>query len=54
MRPITRVLARAIPTAHVREIDDAAHAVTYDAPDTFVRVIGEAIRSSEQRDRQTA
>jgi pimeloyl-ACP methyl ester carboxylesterase len=54
MRPITRALARAIPTATVREIDGAAHAVTFDAPGNFVRVIVDAIRSSEQRDRQTA
>jgi pimeloyl-ACP methyl ester carboxylesterase len=49
MRPITRALARAIPTAQVREIDGAAHAVTFDAPGKFVHVIGEAIRSSEPR-----
>ena len=49
MRPITRALARAIPTAQVREIDGAAHAVTFDAPGNFIRVIGEAIRSSEPR-----
>ena len=54
MRPITRALARAIPISTVREIDGAAHAVTFDAPDKFVRVIVEAIRSAEQRDRQTA
>jgi len=49
MRPITRGLARAIPTAQVREIDAAAHAVTFDAPDDFVHVIGQAIRSAPQR-----
>jgi WS/DGAT/MGAT family acyltransferase len=54
MRPITRSLAQAIPTATVREIDGAAHAVTFDAPDNFVRVIVGAMRSSEQRDHQTA
>ena len=54
MRAITGSLAQAIPTATVREIDGAAHAVMFDAPDNFVRVIVEAIRSSEQRDRQTA
>jgi pimeloyl-ACP methyl ester carboxylesterase len=42
------------PTATVREIDGAAHAVMFDSPHNFVRVIVEAIRSSEQRDRQTA
>jgi pimeloyl-ACP methyl ester carboxylesterase len=49
MRPITRSLARAIPTATVREIDSAAHAVAFDAPDTFVQIILEAIRSPESR-----
>jgi pimeloyl-ACP methyl ester carboxylesterase len=39
MRAITRALARAIPTAAVREIDGAAHAVAFDAPDEFVQVI---------------
>ena len=49
MRPITRSLAQAIPTATVREIDGAAHAVAFDAPGNFVQVIVEAIRSSEFR-----
>ena len=46
MRSITRSLAQAIPTATVREIDGAAHAVAFDAPGNFVQVIVEAIRSS--------
>jgi 3-oxoadipate enol-lactonase len=46
MRPITRGLARAIPTALVREIDRSAHAVTFDAPGAFVDVIREAIARS--------
>jgi pimeloyl-ACP methyl ester carboxylesterase len=46
MRPLTRSLARAIPTGSVREIDGTAHAVPFDAPGTFARVITEAIRSS--------
>jgi pimeloyl-ACP methyl ester carboxylesterase len=46
MRSITRSLARAIPTARVREIDGAAHAVPFDAPGNFVRVIVEAIHWS--------
>ena len=53
MRAITRSLARAIPTASVREIDGAAHAVEFDAPGDFVQVIVGVTRSSEGRDRQT-
>jgi pimeloyl-ACP methyl ester carboxylesterase len=49
MRPLTRSLARVIPTASVREIDGSAHAVPFDAPGTFAQVINEAIRSSEVR-----
>jgi pimeloyl-ACP methyl ester carboxylesterase len=47
MRPLTRSLAQAIPTATVREIDGTAHAVPFDAPGNFAQVIAEAIRSSE-------
>src|SRR5215467_3659706 len=47
MRSITCALARAIPTASVREIDGAAHAVPFDAPGSFAQVITEAMRSSE-------
>ena len=47
MRAITRALARAIPTATLREIDGAAHAVMFDTPGNFVQVIVEAMRSSE-------
>src|SRR5215470_17064226 len=47
MRSITRSLAQAIPTATMREIDDAAHAVPFDAPGNFAQVIVEAMRSSE-------
>jgi len=49
MRPLTRSLAQAIPTASVREIDGTAHAVPFDAPGTFAQVIAEAIRSAEAR-----
>jgi pimeloyl-ACP methyl ester carboxylesterase len=49
MRSITRSLAQAIPTARVREIDGAAHAVPFDAPGNFAQVIAEAMRSSEVR-----
>jgi pimeloyl-ACP methyl ester carboxylesterase len=47
MRPITRVLAGAIPTAEAREIEGAGHAVTFDAPANFIHVIRDAVRSSE-------
>lgn len=47
MRSITRSLAASIPSATVREIDGAAHAVPYDAPRGFAQVIADAIRSSE-------
>ena len=49
MRAITRALARAIPTATLREIDGAAHAVMFYTPGNFVQVIVEAMRSSELR-----
>jgi pimeloyl-ACP methyl ester carboxylesterase len=49
MRSITRSLAQAIPTAAVREIDGAAHAVPFDAPGSFAQVIVKAIRSSHAR-----
>jgi len=49
MRPLTRSLAQAIPTASVREIDGTAHAVPFDAPGNFARVIVGAMRSSEVR-----
>jgi pimeloyl-ACP methyl ester carboxylesterase len=47
MRPITSGLARAIPTAQIREIDGSAHAVPFDAPGKFIDVIADAIRASE-------
>jgi pimeloyl-ACP methyl ester carboxylesterase len=49
MRPLTRSLARAIPTASVREIDGTAHAVPFDAPGTFAQVIIDAMCPSEVR-----
>lgn len=46
--PITRSLARdAIPTARLRKVEGAGHAVAFDAPDNFVQVIGDAIRWSK-------
>jgi pimeloyl-ACP methyl ester carboxylesterase len=47
MHALTRALAQAIPTATVREIDGAGHAVAFDAPGNFAQVIAEAMRSSE-------
>jgi pimeloyl-ACP methyl ester carboxylesterase len=49
MRPLTRSLAWAIPTARAREIDGTAHAVPFDAPGNFAQLIVEAMRSSEVR-----
>jgi pimeloyl-ACP methyl ester carboxylesterase len=39
MRSVTRALAQAIPTARMREIEGAAHAVPLDAPREFAHVI---------------
>jgi pimeloyl-ACP methyl ester carboxylesterase len=47
MRPLTRALAHAIPTATVREIGGTAHAVPFDAPGSFAQVIAEAMRSGD-------
>jgi pimeloyl-ACP methyl ester carboxylesterase len=47
MRSITRSLAQAIPTARLREIDGAAHAVPFDAPHNFAQVIVEAMHSDD-------
>jgi pimeloyl-ACP methyl ester carboxylesterase len=49
MRPLTRSLARAIPTATVREIDGTAHAVPFDAPGAFAQVIAGTMHQSESR-----
>jgi pimeloyl-ACP methyl ester carboxylesterase len=46
MRATTTALAGAIPTATVREIEGAAHAVPFDAPRTFARVVADAAASS--------
>ncbi|GAB3055408.1 alpha/beta hydrolase [Intrasporangium mesophilum] len=43
MRAITQGLAAAIPGATVCRIDGAAHAVPFDAPGTFARVIAPVI-----------
>jgi pimeloyl-ACP methyl ester carboxylesterase len=47
MATVTRRLAGAIPTATVQPIVGAAHAVPFDAPAAFARVIAEAVASSE-------
>jgi pimeloyl-ACP methyl ester carboxylesterase len=44
IRRRTQAFAAAIPGARVQRIDGAAHAAAFDAPDTFVRLIGEAVR----------
>lgn len=49
MARIARSLARAIPTASVREIEGAGHAVAFDAPANFVKVITEAIADTNER-----
>jgi pimeloyl-ACP methyl ester carboxylesterase len=41
MRAITLSLAQAIPTATVRQIDGAAHAVPFDAPSLFAQIIAD-------------
>jgi pimeloyl-ACP methyl ester carboxylesterase len=42
MAAVTRGLAASIPSATVRQVEGAAHAVPFDAPGTFARVISEA------------
>jgi pimeloyl-ACP methyl ester carboxylesterase len=49
MARISRSLARAIPAATVREIEGAGHAVLFDAPANFVKVIVEAIPHAKER-----
>lgn len=49
MRAITRSLAQAIPTATLREVDGAAHAVPFDAPGLFAQVIADALNGAEQQ-----
>jgi pimeloyl-ACP methyl ester carboxylesterase len=47
-KPLVRVarsLAGIIPTAQLREIEGAAHAVAFDAPGNFGELIAEAARS---------
>jgi pimeloyl-ACP methyl ester carboxylesterase len=49
MSLLVRSLASAIPTATVRQIKGAGHAAASDATSNFVRLISEAIVSSESR-----
>jgi pimeloyl-ACP methyl ester carboxylesterase len=49
MRAVTRSLAKAIPTATVREIGGTAHAVQFDAPGAFTQVIAEVTHISAVR-----
>ncbi len=48
MGRIARSLVRAIPTASLRQIEGAGHAVTFDAPSNFVKVIAEAIPQAKE------
>jgi pimeloyl-ACP methyl ester carboxylesterase len=43
IRRRTRAFAAAIPGARVRRIDGAAHAAPFDAPDAFVRLVGDTV-----------
>lgn len=47
MRATTRSLARAIPTATLRQVDGAAHAVPFDAPGIFAQIIADGIHAAE-------
>jgi pimeloyl-ACP methyl ester carboxylesterase len=49
MHSITSALARAIPTARLRQIQGAAHAVPFDMPHEFAEVIRAAIDAPECR-----
>ncbi len=46
---IARSLARAIPSASLREIEGAGHAVAFDAPVNFVKVITDAMPHEKER-----
>jgi pimeloyl-ACP methyl ester carboxylesterase len=47
MRSITSALAQAIPTARLRQVEGAAHAVPFDTPHEFVKIILDAIDAPE-------
>jgi len=44
---LTRSLAAAIPTARTHQVEGAGHAVAFDAPANFVRLIADTINSLE-------
>jgi pimeloyl-ACP methyl ester carboxylesterase len=44
MARLVRSLASAIPTAEVRQVEGAGHAVLFDAPTRFVQLIADTIR----------
>lgn len=50
MRAITAALAAAIPSSTVRQISGTAHAVPFDAPDEFARVIADVVLYAERPD----
>ena len=45
---LTRFLAAAIPTARLQRVDGAGHAVAFDAPDAFVRLVA-GVMAPERR-----
>jgi pimeloyl-ACP methyl ester carboxylesterase len=45
---LTRSLAAAIPTARLQRVEGAGHAVAFDAPEAFVRLVADAM-ASERR-----
>ena len=47
MHATTRALAQAMPTATLRPIDGTAHAVPFDAPEAFARIITDAAAASD-------
>lgn len=47
MRATTQSLAKAIPTATLRQVDGAAHAVSFDAPGSFAHIIADAMHAAE-------
>lgn len=54
MARITRRLAEALPNSRVREVEGAAHSVSFDAPAEFVRLILEEVPELGRRDRPAA
>ena len=49
MSRLVRMLAAAIPTAQVHEIEGAGHAAPFDAPTSFVQAIADSVVLSQQR-----